>query len=631
MARVERSTDDVSRVVFDADLTRDERGFVGQGEATFTWTFDDGTVRTGQRVAHDFGEGGRRGYSLEVAHEDGSRDRIERDIEIEHLHLLDLRTASGKVWDASPNATPLRVDGDVRLTDRGILLHGTESNGTYVEIPRDEDHVQGRHAFDIGLTLDPARGSFGTFLEIGRVFEASVTKAGALSVKLRTLDTGDAYKTAATAKGVFGDGEPHHVNIVYDGERLRLFVDGEAAGGTALTGQVVDGGWYGLRIGNFWGGAGFTGEVSDFAMKAEPSSAAEVRGAYQALAGGAPPRPQPQPEPQPRPEPRPEPEPALVEPLEAVRDTLVFTASDVVVEGGRGQVAFDAAALLANDRGHDGRVALLRGAMDGALEVRAGGRELVYTFEVAGFDGKDAFTYRAFGAGGASDHARAYLEVDLSRGAPAPRPEPAPEAPAAAALWLVDAGADRVLFELGASTVLEAQSVRGLDLSVAARAAAPEVARAVASARMLLDGEVQGVENIAPYALFGDRGGDYAGGLALGAGERAEVAVELFAERGASGRGLGGARAEVSAQTGTLEGRALAPDVFAFDETRMGRDVVRGFEAHDRLAFFGPRGLEAADVLARARVVDGDTVIDFGGGDALTLEGFAELQAHHIL
>ena len=610
VARVERSWDDLSRVVFDAGLTRDADGLVGAGEASFTWTFDDGTVKTGRRVSHDFGEGGRRGYTLEVAHADGSRDAIERDIEIGHATLLDLRTASGRVWDASPHATPLTVDGDVRLTERGIWLGGTESNGTYVEIPRDESHVQGRRAFDIGLTLDPAKGSSGTFLEIGRVFEAGVTRTGAVSVKLRTLDTGDAFASATTKGGVFGDGEPHRLNIVYDRERLALYVDGEVAAETALTGRVVDGGWYGFRIGNFWGGAGFRGEVSDFMMKGEPSSPAEVLAAHRALVGSGASAPQPEP----RPDSTPAPSPSG--PLETVRDVLSFTASDVVVEGGRGRVAFDAAALLANDRGHDGRVALLRDAIDGAVEVRDGGRELVYHFDVAGFDGKDAFTYRAFGTGGASDHARAYLEVDLSKSKPAPT-----------ALALVDAGADRVLFDLGAITVLEAQSVRGLDLSMVARAVAPDVA----SVRMLLNGAVQGIENIAPYALFGDRRGDYGGGLALDAGDRAEVTAEFFAGRGASGRALGETQAELSVQNQVLEGRALAADVFAFDETRMGRDAVRGFEDLDRLAFFGPRELEAADVLALARVLDGDTVIDFGGGDTLTLKDFAQLDAHHIL
>ena len=75
----------------------------------------------------------------------------------------------------------------------------------------------------------------------------------------------------------------------------------------------------------------------------------------------------------------------------------------------------------------------------------------------------------------------------------------------------------------------------------------------------------------------------------------------------------------------------MAPDVFAFDQTRMGQDTVRGFEGFDQLAFFGGGGLGARDVLARARVVGEDTVIDFGGGDVLTLEGFAQLGTDHIL
>ena len=205
---------------------------------------------------------------------------------------------------------------------------------------------------------------------------------------------------------------------------------------------------------------------------------------------------------------------------------------------------------------------------------------------------------------------------------------PAPAAPRAT-LSLVDADADRALLALGAWTVLDAESVAGRDLSVAAGAGVP----GVASARLTLgDGHSQ-VENVAPYALFGDRRGDFRGGLALSEGDRVEVEAELFAGRDAAGASLGQASARLLVEGGTIDGgRYHAPDVFAFDETCMGADRLRGFEGFDRLAFFGEGGgLSAEDVLGRAEVVGRDTVIDFGDGDVLTLVGFTGLTAEHIL
>lgn len=321
VAQVERSPVDLSRVAFDASLTRDQGGLVGEGEARFVWTFDDGTVRNGQRVEHDFGGGGRRSYTLEVRHNDGSVDRIERDIEVEHATLLDLQTVGSRITDASPYKTPLTIDGNVRVSDGGFELRGTGANHTYVEIPREEDHVQGRKSFDLGLTLDPEAGSSGTFLEVGRVLEASISKSGGVSFSLMTLDTGGARKTVSTPDGVFDDGAAHHLNVVYDGAALKIFVDGELAGQTALTGQVVDGGWYGFRIGNFWGGGGLHAEVSNVVMRGEPSSDGTVAKVYQALAQGKKlsldlyagddgsyddpePAPVPKPEPQPKPQPQ---------------------------------------------------------------------------------------------------------------------------------------------------------------------------------------------------------------------------------------------------------------------------------------------------------------------------------------
>ena len=556
VAQVERDALDLSAVTLDASLTRDERGLVGEGEARFVWSFDDGTTRTGQRVEHDFGGGGRRTYELEVRHEDGSVDRIERDIEIEHSTLLDLRTKGGKLVDASPYDASIEIDGNVRVSGSGIELRGAGARSDYVEIPREEDHLQGRAAFDIGLTVDPAGSSKGTFLEIGRVLEASVTKSGAVSFSLATLDTKGKGVTVESAEGVFDDGGAHHLNFVYDGAALKLFVDGELAGQAALTGQVVDGGWYGLRIGNFWGGKGFEGEVSNVLMRGEPSSDAIVAEAYGALArsgsiplelyagdGASYDDPAPAPEPQ---EPEPAPEPQEPAPVPQPQEPEP--------------------------------------------------------------------------------------EPQEPEPEPAPEPQPAPQEPGpqepvaaeGSGLTLVDARADLALLELGARTVLDASIVEGATFNVEA----VDLPRGTDSARFALDGETVRVENKAPYVMLGADGADFRGGLTFAEGEASVIEVDFHAADGGRGRLLDETEARVSVQDGAIGGVRGAADMFVFDEREMGRDTIADFERGDALVFVG--GVSAREVLASAEERDGDTVIDFGGGDVLTLEGYAGLTLDDI-
>ena len=313
--------------------------------------------------------------------------------------------------------------------------------------------------------------------------------------------------------------------------------------------------------------------------------------------------------------------------LAARADALVFDwTRDVWVDQatGVGRVSFSASDLLANDAGgEDLQMAIERGPEDAAMRVAGEGTEIDLLIDPARFDGRTSFTYRAHDGEGMSEPATVTVEIE---GIPAPSPTPA-------RLTLVDAGADRVLFALGPHTVLEADSIEGRSLSVMAE---PAVA-GVRSARMLLDGAQVRVENVEPYALFGDASGDFEGGLAVTGWPGVEVGVELHGGRGGAGALLGRAEAHLTTATGTIWGRDGAPDVFAFDEARMGADRLHGFEGFDRLAFFGDGGrgggdgLDAGAILALARIEGRDTVIDFGDGDVLTLVGFTGLTEDHIL
>ena len=343
----------------------------------------------------------------------------------------------------------------------------------------------------------------------------------------------------------------------------------------------------------------------------------------------------------PKPEPEPKPEPVGTK-AAAKNDALSFDASDVDARGNGGSITFDVATLLKNDGGHDGGVEIFRGAMDGEVSLSRDGSQITYEFG-PGFDGKDAFSYRVTGADGSSDHARVYLDVSTdgtSSGGdgggnggggskPGPKPEPKPqpaEKPGSldSDLTLVDSRGNAAVVALAEHTVIDADAVKGRSLTAMAE---PD-RRGVESVELSIDGEVVRVEGEAPYALFGDRNGNFRGGLELDVGDEVELGATYYGKADAKGRALGEAEATIAVQDDVLTGRKAA-DVFVFDETKMGRDTVRGFEGRDALAFIG--GVSAREVLDRAEVVDGDTVIDFGGGDVLTLKDFANLGLDDVL
>lgn len=346
--------------------------------------------------------------------------------------------------------------------------------------------------------------------------------------------------------------------------------------------------------------------------------------------------------PAPKPQPQPEPDGTDEEGrVDAVVDGLKFTAADVASAGGKSSITFATSLLLANDGGDIDRIEIVRDAMRGTVSLSKDGASLTYTYDPDQAKAKDAFAYRAIGEDGSSDTARVYLNVPTEKGGATPAtpgtpttpaepkpgktPDATPEPASEGTITLIDARSDKALVTLGANTVIEAASVKGLDLAAAAKPAAD----GVESAALTLGGRTLRVENEAPYAFHGDTKGDYAGGLSLKDGGTIKLGATFYALDGAKGATRGEVSASITVDDGTLKGRANAADVFVFHEGKMGRDTVEGFEARDTLAFLGDLG--ARQILDRASVSGGDTVIDFGGGDVLTLKDFAALGLDDIL
>lgn len=122
----------------------------------------------------------------------------------------------------------------------------------------------------------------------------------------------------------------------------------------------------------------------------------------------------------------PEPDPTPTRPVEATGETLRVSTSDVAMVDGRGVLAVEVAALLANDRGHDGRIEVISNARHGEVALSEDGTRVLYRFDPERLGGKDGFSYRLHGADGSRDLARAYLLIDEDGTPPGPSPEPPP-------------------------------------------------------------------------------------------------------------------------------------------------------------------------------------------------------------
>ena len=221
------------------------------------------------------------------------------------------------------------------------------------------------------------------------------------------------------------------------------------------------------------------------------------------------------------------------------------------------------------------------------------------------------------------------VEIVRLDGAGAPPPPPQNLAPAAATaaapLALVDAASDVFLFDLAPSVIIDADATEGVSLSAVADAGDD-----VDSIRFLVDGVQARVENDAPFALFGANGDDYAGGLRLADGDVVEIAAELFGAPDAGGARIGKVASTIRVEDGVFSGTSSA-DVFAFDVDEMGPVRILNFEEADGLALFGAPGITARSVLDRATVVNGDTVVDFGGLNVMTIEDYASLSADDLV
>ncbi len=224
---------------------------------------------------------------------------------------------------------------------------------------------------------------------------------------------------------------------------------------------------------------------------------------------------------------------------------------------------------------------------------------------------------------------------DISEPEPAPGgsdlPEPSPDTddatftPTFGTYKLADTSEQSVLFDLKAKTVIDAGAVDGRNLSLVTTTDDP----AVESVTLEWNGDYARTENVTPYTLFGDTDGDLFEGKEFAAGDH-EIATTFFDRALAKGTALASDTLEITVAAGTVEGTDAA-EMYLLDTDALTLNRIDGFGPGDQLQFRGEEAPGTAqDILDRATVIDGDTVIDFGDGHVLTLGDFTDLQDSDI-
>ena len=338
---------------------------------------------------------------------------------------------------------------------------------------------------------------------------------------------------------------------------------------------------FGDRNGDFFGGRQFEAGTLDFTV--ELFTGAGARGTSLLTETRTidivdpNPRPEPQPEPEPAPEPNPEPVPGPTPVPGDLTVSLVDTDADTEVAALADGDSL-AAALLdgkrltlavgAEDLGIEGAVGSVRLTFTGGGETVTrtesaepyalfgdrngdffGGRELAagdYTLRIEAFSG-------AGGSGGSLGTQSLAFSVTGTAPSPEPEPGPLPEPgpqpgpgpqpdpqPSDVKVSLIDANNDREVASLADGAELDVAAVSGKDLTLAVGAEELGIEGVVGSVRLTFTGggeTVTRTESAEPYALFGDKDGNFFGGQKLTNGDYT-LTLEIFSEARGAGTKL---------------------------------------------------------------------------------------------
>lgn len=262
-----------TELLFDAGLTADAKGLLGDSDAVFEWQFQDGTVLVGQKVVHDFKTGGEYDVSLRVTSAAESTTQVyNASIAVVNSVLLDIDFADSVAQDHSTYGSELIVNGAV--SEDGAYV----AAGTNFEVSRTNPHLYNLEQFSLSFGLKGESALSGTGLVVGihDSFDLVMTRDNELKFSIETAE-GDQYQIV-TRGAQLGDTDWHRVTVSFDGlgGKASIFVDGEELGSTVVSGSTQPKEYWGLSFGNKHG-SGFTGMIDEVLFTADPTSAAQAK------------------------------------------------------------------------------------------------------------------------------------------------------------------------------------------------------------------------------------------------------------------------------------------------------------------------------------------------------------------
>ncbi|WP_294606466.1 right-handed parallel beta-helix repeat-containing protein [uncultured Roseovarius sp.] len=258
-------------LVFDASLSVGALGLLSENDATFTWTFGDGSTATGQIVKHEFASAGYHDVTLTVTTQDGTSAETHFTTGIAGDDLVQFDAQSG-LFEALAFGEETALDSGAMpllTTADGFALRlggeGTQASVAASELSR----FFGTDEFEMSMTLKA--GSAAGWGEIARIhtsFTASVDQDGNFSLDL-FFDDGSRMNMKSQGISLL-DGALHDVTVRFDGEAgfAEILIDGQVVASENVSGSL-GGGPRSLDFGNPWGSQNFEGELSAFALSAE--------------------------------------------------------------------------------------------------------------------------------------------------------------------------------------------------------------------------------------------------------------------------------------------------------------------------------------------------------------------------
>ncbi|WP_306145400.1 right-handed parallel beta-helix repeat-containing protein [Roseibium sp. MMSF_3412] len=252
--------------ILKANYTADARGFVSASDATFTWTFEDGTVLRGQSVQVAFDQSGDLNVSLTVQ---TAREKatVSKTVYVEDPVIFSLTAKSGKVTDSSPNNVDF-VAGNVAET-----IH--IGQGVTFEVTRNNSEIYSLDQFTLSFDMKrkAVSGQDETLAMLHQAMSLTLTEEGELALGL-TNDAGKRFELVSTGANLNDTGW-HNVVLSFDGigGDLEIFVDGAKVGEMSADGSTKNKEYWGLVFGNPWrSGNSFKGELDNIVMTSDPYS-----------------------------------------------------------------------------------------------------------------------------------------------------------------------------------------------------------------------------------------------------------------------------------------------------------------------------------------------------------------------